>query len=322
MTKLFVHIPQCPQQSQFRKVSRALKGAALAPLYWSAAHVYGVPGLYFQRYCSTFGARLSLNSRNRLPFNVRYHLLRGTLESTRYIECDFAWRRLTTRGAQHALLDVSSPRMFPLIVAAKHYAEKTYLLNPDVADLAKTIELVEAAHLSHCCDLSSVCLEEAQFDNESFDTVTSLSVLEHMTDDSAAVAKMWTLIRPGGQLILSMPCARDAAAEYHDIDPYGQQEGDGGWYFFQRYYNAELLQGRVFDVIGTPADYVVYGEKVPGLLQRNLQRKLSDPTYPYWQEPLMMGREWRRYSRINDLPGEGVIAMAFEKPLEATIGLR
>jgi SAM-dependent methyltransferase len=281
------------------------------------ARYYGLPGLYLQRYCSTFGALMALNPKCRLPFNVRYHLLRGTLDSTRYFECDFAWRHLIQLADVDAFLDVSSPRIFPLMILVKRLVQKAYLLNPDSADLSRSNQLIDAAKLQAVCQLFACRLEDASFSEEYFDVVTSLSVVEHIPEDSAAVAKMWALVRPGGKPILSMPCAREAAEEYHDTDPYSLQSARDGWFFFQRYYDSRLLRERVFQVVGYPRHCAIYGEIEPGSLQRSLQRKLSDPRYPYWQEPLLMAREWRQFCSIDELPGEGVIAMAFQKAAES-----
>jgi SAM-dependent methyltransferase len=315
--KTYVQIPRCAEQSNARKAIRALKGVMLAPLYGAYASLYGMPGLYLQRYNSTLGAVLSLNPRGPLPFNVLYHLMRGTLDSTRYFECDFAWRHLCQLESAPTLLDVSSPRMFPLIVMVKRRAKKAYLLNPDADDLLKSKQLIEAAKLNAVCETMPCRLEDASFGKQYFDIVTSLSVVEHIPEDFAAVGKMWSLIRPGGKLILSMPCAREAVEEYHDTDPYKLQSDRNGWFFFQRYYDSRLLQERIFDVVGRPHDSVIYGEKNPGSFQQSLQRKLSDPRYPYWREPLAMALKWRQFSNIEELPGEGVIAMAFQKPAES-----
>jgi SAM-dependent methyltransferase len=317
----YVKILQCPAQSAARKTARATKGTLLAPVYWATAHCYGLPGLYFQRYCSTLGSKMSLDPWTDLPFNVRYHLIRGTLESTRYFECDFAWRHLIQLKKVRNYLDVSSPSIFPLIVMAKRRAEKTYLLNPDPVDLSKSKRLIEAAKLEAVCETVPCLLEDASFSEDYFDVVTSLSVMEHIADDSAAIAKMWSLIRPGGHLILSMPCASEAAEEYHDIDPYSLQSGRDGWFFFQRYYDSALLQERILDIVGNPYESLIYGEKERGSFQRSLQSKLSDPRYPYWREPLMMAQEWKKFSSIEELPGEGVIAMAFQKPAESVSSL-
>lgn len=138
-------------------------------------------------------------------------------------------------------------------------------------------------------------------------------MVEHLQDDKRVIERMWKLVKSGGCLILSMPCLSKIAEEYHDVDPYGLQTSDDGWFFFQRYYDANMLQDRIFSSIGTPVDFSLYGEKVHGSLKASLQRRRSDPSYPYWREPWMMAREWRRYDRIKELPGEGVIMMLFQK---------
>ena len=60
---------------------------------------------------------------------------------------------------------------------------------------------------------------------------------------------------------------------------------------------------------------VVYGEKEAGAFQRNARRKRAEhsTTYPFWREPYMMATEYTYFRRLEDLPGEGVIAMEFTK---------
>ena len=43
-------------------------------------------------------------------------------------------------------------------------------------------------------------IEKAPFEPETFDTITSISVLEHIPEDRAALEKMWKLLKPGGQV--------------------------------------------------------------------------------------------------------------------------
>jgi hypothetical protein len=74
------------------------------------------------------------------------------------------------------------------------------------------------------------------------------------------------------------------------------------------------LQEHVFSVTGRPRHCVVYGEKTAGTFLRNAERKRANPdVYPYWREPYMMGREYGYFPDVDDLPGEGVVAMEFVK---------
>jgi hypothetical protein len=58
---------------------------------------------------------------------------------------------------------------------------------------------------------------------------------------------------------------------------------------------------------------VIYGERTAGAHRRTLDRQLGDPFYPFWREPYMMGQDFCYFKEIGELPGEGVIALDFEK---------
>jgi hypothetical protein len=57
----------------------------------------------------------------------------------------------------------------------------------------------------------------------------------------------------------------------------------------------------------------VFGEKVAGSFAHNAECKRRAGGYPFWREPYMMAAEYRYFERIDELPGEGVIGMAFTK---------
>lgn len=48
-------------------------------------------------------------------------------------------------------------------------------------------------------------LEQAQIEKESFDALLSTQVLEHIADDDAAVATMYSLLKPSGIAMISVP---------------------------------------------------------------------------------------------------------------------
>jgi SAM-dependent methyltransferase len=189
------------------------------------------------------------------------------------------------------------------------------LLNPHIVDLEKTRLLSKTLGLELRCHADPYLIEAAPFDPLSFDVITCISVVEHIPDDHRAVQKMWNLLTPGGHLILTVPCAAQAREELIDQDEYGLLESnEDGFFFFQRYYDQELLSKIFFAITGKPSRFAVYGEKVPGSYDRNQRRKRGDPDYPLWREPYMMGQEYGYFSSVDELPGVGVIAMEFVKP--------
>jgi SAM-dependent methyltransferase len=50
-----------------------------------------------------------------------------------------------------------------------------------------------------------------------FDAVLALDVIEHLDDDRAAVARLASLLRPGGTLILSVPALPDLFSEFDTL---------------------------------------------------------------------------------------------------------
>jgi SAM-dependent methyltransferase len=235
------------------------------------------------------------------------------MDSTRYFEFAFMWDALTKLSFTR-YLDVSSPRLFPIILTLKKDNLVSELMNPDLADLSLTVRLIKSLRLENRCNLHGCLIGDAPFEHGSFDVITSISVVEHIPKDIEAIDGMWNLLKPGGRLLLTLPCAAEASEQYIDRNEYGLLTPDNdGFFFFQRLYDQRLLEERIFSVTGRPCRQVVYGEKSAGTHRRCLERKWGDPAYPNWREPYMMGKDFCYFTDLRDLPGEGVIALEFVK---------
>ena len=139
-------------------------------------------------------------------------------------------------------------------------------------------------------------------------------MIEHIPEDANAIESIWRLLKPGGKLILTVPCARVATEEYTNIDEYELFDRmDEQFVFWQRYYDRTALQSRIWDITGPPESFAIFGEKVAGSYDRNVMRKRSFANYPYWREPLMMAREYTYFDSVEALPSMGVIGMVFTK---------
>ena len=135
-------------------------------------------------------------------------------------------------------------------------------------------------------------------------------------EDLTAVRQIWNLLEPGGAFVLTVPCMARAAEQDIDRDEWGLLDQDrDGHVFWQRFYDQQMLEQRVFCVTGEPQQVAIYGENVAGSHFRNSARKRSDPCYPYWREPYMMATQYRSFERLDDLPGEGVIGLLFVKKI-------
>jgi len=188
------------------------------------------------------------------------------------------------------------------------------LVNPDKADLELTGKLVAACALERRCRLHSNLIEDVPLTRASFDAVTSISVIEHIPNDTNAIRNIWQLLKPGGTLLLSVPCAAVAEEEYIDVDFYGVQTPDNDGFFFHQYkYDQASLEERIYSVTGSPTRSAIFGEMIPGTLQGWLFKRWSGQRYPLWREPYSVCRAFRYYEKLSELPGDGVIAMEFVK---------
>jgi SAM-dependent methyltransferase len=279
------------------------------------AALSGGPGVSFH---AAVAARALLSVRHGLAWRQAYAMVSAPLDTFRYFEFDFFWRCIAGRRSLGRFLDLSSPRLFTWRVLASGRARGAVIANPDSADLSTTRELYLRTGLANACELRLARVDELREPPGSFDTVVCISVLEHIPapDDIAALSTMWSLVRPqGGRLLLSVPCAREGFEEHVDWDEYGLLRPDvRGFVFGQRFYDRSMLTELIYSVVGCPARIEVFGENEAGRFFSNRQRRLREPGYPYWREPLMMANEYRRFDDVGDLPGVGVVAFEFVKP--------
>ncbi len=300
-----------------RNVWMHLKGIVLSPLYLVMARVAGAPGIGFHLRCMATGARLLFTGRASL--GTCYGLLFFPMDSTRYFEFHEVWKSVNSFTFTR-YLDVSSPRLMPLFLLKATSAATAEIINPDRSDLQETEQLANALGLKSRCEFLNDILDNAGFPESSFDLITCLSVLEHIPDDKAALETMWPLLRPGGKLVLTLPCMSQPLEQYISHNQYGVlKPGDDGYTFWQRYYDSERLKSSIYSVTGMPARIAIYGEKRNGFFFRNAaMKRLLGPLYPFWREPYMMAIEYRPFSSIDELPGEGVVMLEFIKPEQKT----
>jgi SAM-dependent methyltransferase len=310
----YIRVPETSRFTAMQQIAVGTAGMFLAPIYWYLASRRGAPGLAFRTECAKLGMRLLISRRNVMPIKFIYLCLFGPMDSTRYFEFDILWDTLSRMTFQ-TYLDVSSPRLFPALAVDRNHAVRAHLINPDVKDLYVSKMLIQSMGIQERCQLHDCLISDAPFSPGTFDLITSISVVEHIPDDQSALKKMWSLLRPGGRLLMTVPCSSKASEQYIDRDKYGiLAPAEDGYYFWQRFYDGQELEDRIFAVAGRPSRRVVYGEKKPGSFQENAARKRADRYYPLWKEPYMMAREYRRYAAIEDLPGEGVVVLEFDKP--------
>ena len=314
MERSHIRVPHAAPLSRAGKLSLLLGGATLGPPTALLAAARGVPGLRWHLHAYRVALRVAARDPRALGRPLLQRLVLFPMDSTRYFEFDCIGRWLASIRCER-YLDVSSPRLLPLVQLLLRPEIQADLLNPSAADLEETHYLLERLGVPGRWRLHDATIDALPEEAGAFDVITSVSVVEHIPQDAQAIQAMWHRLRPGGRLLITVPCARTASEQYIDRNYYGVlPTGEDEFFFWQRFYDEPLLRERFFPVTGPPARIAVYGEKVAGFLQRNMDRKRADAAYPLWREPLVMANAFRYYDRIDDLPGEGVAALEFVKP--------
>lgn len=305
--------PSAPALQGFQRVAYLLVGLVAFPFYWMAGAVRGVPGLRFRWKCFGAGVHL-LFVRGHLA--DAYHCIVAPMDSVRHFEMDFFWQR--AQALQPArVLDVSSPRLFTLMLLYRNRCVQADLLNPDEKDLARTCSLAQALQVDARCRFLELRIDALPADASKYPLVVCMSVLEHIVDDVGALRIMWDRVAPGGRLLLSVPCACTAVDEFTNVDEYGLLEHDHeGFVFWQRYYDEARLQA-LFAVTGEPVSRAIYAERDPGAYDADVHTKRTNPRYPIWREPYSTAKTYAFRDNVANLPGMGVVAMEFAKPTAA-----
>ena len=317
MKRVYNRIPRRERAASFGgRAGTALRLAGqfgLSLVYLGLARARGGSGVAMHARAVRFLGKAAL----RGPAGARDRALTAMpspLDSVRYFELEFVWRHAASQRGRY--LDVSSPRLFPLCLLDACPEIQADLINPDSRDLEMTRELATAAGLAARCTLHARTVEQLEFRPGSFNLVTSISVLEHIPapGDSEAAGRLWSFVRPGGRLVMTVPVAREGLDEYLDFDEYGlAPRSADGWSFGQRLYDAVALRDAYFGVLGEPSAMEVFGELRPGTFVEDRAAKAAGRARP-WREPLAVATDYGRFSSVDALPGWGVAGLVFVKP--------
>jgi SAM-dependent methyltransferase len=85
----------------------------------------------------------------------------------------------------------------------------------DASGIELNAEAAELARARRHGDVRIGRLEELPWDDETFDLITCLDVIEHVPDDVAALLELRRVCRPGGWLLVTVP-AYQALWSHHD----------------------------------------------------------------------------------------------------------
>ncbi|MDP6946145.1 MAG: class I SAM-dependent methyltransferase, partial [Myxococcota bacterium] len=192
----------------------------------------------------------------------------------RYFEFDACLRHMPA-GARK-LLDVGSPRLVTLYLAATRPELEIIVVNPDPTDLQETqacAALMGIDNLRYCQTGIRELLAEEQV---AADFIYSVSVLEHIAgayDDTAVMPDLMAALAPDGVLSFTVPLSASKAHEDEYLpasaEPYpgtAPPQGPDGRYFFQRLYTEASIQERLVDTTGcdVTAEMTWWGEAERG----------------------------------------------------------
>ena len=275
----------------------------------SIAHWYLMPGLRFHRY-RVYLALIAIASKQRELRKVLAQVLDQKIGPTAFLDFDFAWKAVASREAFGTYLDYSSPWLFPAMLLAKRPCERAMVLGSDSLGM-EVVERVAKGRQNG--DRRTICkrIRDGAFTSELFDVVTSLSWIARVADDIGILKRLWGAVKPGGMLLLSLPCtarAAEGAQNGRTVSAFAHRpEGRT-----QRLYDESMLQERIFAVAGQPRRCVVYGESNPGADRYRPAPGRNDHVYSL-SDLTRVARGWQTYADLRHLPGEGVIAMKFLK---------
>ena len=238
------------------------------------------------------------------------------VSSVRYFEFPFVVKAGNWKNAQ-CCLDISSPRLYLIYLVSKYPHLQLEILNPDKHDLEETASQLKTLNLLRQVNFVSYDATRLPYLDNSFDLVTSISVVEHISDkgDSLAMKEMWRVLKPGGKLIITIPCAKLYYEEWREKDVYqlGNNKKDDK-YFFQRFYDKASIKLRLMDSIGLqPALVKVFGEKVPGTFDSYVQRWINLGIRETVKDSFYIAHNYKYFDDIDLLPGVGICGLAFEK---------
>lgn len=172
------------------------------------------------------------------------------------------------------MLDVGSGdgSYFPLLCASKYAIDLSILDYSDpMVQLRGHFENGSAGGwLKGVPHFYNADMRELPFAEDSFDRISCISTIEHIPEkgDTAAILELARVLRPGGQLVLSVPLTAEARDEYKHDQVY-ERVNEGNLVFFQRFYDFETIMTRLL---------------APSGLEIVDQKFLVEPTRGYFWE--------------------------------------
>lgn len=254
--------------------------------------------------------------RGRLRRGLREIL--NPISLVRYFEFDFCLRQLPR--SPRTILDVSSPRLFPLYLATQITNAKFILLNPDPYDIEITRYFVKLLGLRNVETRNQDLHGLLSTYKGTVDFLTSISVLEHIAgeyDDKIAMALMLEYLKPGGVFVLTVPLSKSKQHEdeyFSDSNmPYKgthNVRNEDGRFFFQRLYSAISINERLLSQLrGQEAYLEWWGERKKGIYKSYRYSSRYNQGY----DCRAFVDNFIKYNSYQQMPGMGICGIRIVK---------
>ena len=185
--------------------------------------------------------RAPLDALKRLVFPVEY---------IRCAEFRYVLEHLDVT-AEHRILDIGSPKLLSLFLAARLGARvwATDLVDYSFRAYASYAESVLGPRRERYL-METQDAQALSYRDETFDRIFSVSVVEHIpgSGDTLAVQEMARVLKPGGIVCLTVPWSdRGYLEEFHAPSPsaYWVKSSDQASVFYQRAYDHDSLHDRL-----------------------------------------------------------------------------
>jgi ubiquinone/menaquinone biosynthesis C-methylase UbiE len=198
------------------------------------------------------------------------------------------------RSTMLKILDVGSPKLFGLFLASKYPVTIT-LTDYHEENLAEYRYLWKSMKrtVNGQVEFTATDARSLSFDDETFDIVYAMSVLEHVEGhhgDSKALKDLLRVLKKGGLLVISVPFGSNYIEQCIEVsqayltDALRTADGNA---FFQRIYNLECLQSRVLRYVSGYHELKLVSRRWPSLLRLYMRNPLWLRAMLGWFNPIL-----------------------------------
>lgn len=265
-----------------------------------------LPGKRFEN----FGRKLGLK-KNSL------HLFLNPISCVRYFEFDFCYINFIDKTPKN-VLDISSPYLFSTYMSLHYPSNYTYL-NPDRNDLHQINKITDGVRNMPKFKMLSADASRLPFENDKFDLIVSISVIEHIDEsiEAEALSEIWRVLNNGGTLLLTFPSAKKYFEEFRETSVYDLKvKRESQKYFFQRFYDNGAIQERILNNLTNHSVLIkeIYGEIRSNFFSEYEKRWQEKELSETVKDPYYIVHEFKKINNLNELTGKiAITCLAIKK---------